>query len=93
MLAGIIGQHLYCALCAYCLTVEAVLTVGYVLENGTVGFFVPANNIDKAGLVAKLAADAFFGIIINFMVGTNHIKVFLQDSRARYAYRKIAQIL
>ena len=68
MLACIVGNDLDGILLADELTVEAVLAVFNILEDGLLVFRVPANDVDEAGFVAKLAADALLGEKVYAMI-------------------------
>ena len=72
MLACIVGNNLQSVFLADELAVEAMLAIFNILENGLFVFRIPANYIDKAGLVAELAANAFLGVKINAMISVDH---------------------
>ena len=72
MLACIVGDNLNSVLLANELAIEAMLAVFNILENGLFVFSIPANYVNKASLVAKLAANALLGVKINAMISVDH---------------------
>ena len=72
MLACIVGNDLNSVLLANELAIEAMLAVFNILENGLFVFLIPTNYIDKACLVAELAANAFLGVKLNAMISVDH---------------------
>ena len=68
MLACIVGNDLQSVALADKLAIEAVLAVFNILENGLLVLGIPADYIDKAGFVAKLAANALLGIEFDTMI-------------------------
>ena len=72
MLACIVGNDLDGVLLADELAIEAMLAVFNILDNGLFVFLIPANYINEASLVAKLAANAFLGVKINAMISVDH---------------------
>jgi hypothetical protein len=70
---AIIGFYLNAIFRAYDFTVVAVFAILNVLENRPLRLYIPADDIDKTGFVAKFASDAIFAVELNFMVGINHL--------------------
>ena len=60
MLTAVIGNDLNGVLAADRLAVKAMLAVFNIFENGLFVFLIPPDNVYKAGLIAKLTANAFF---------------------------------
>ena len=76
MFAFIIRDHPDRVPSAHGLAVKTMLAVFYILKYGFSVRGVPADDIDKAGLVAKLAAGAFIRIKLDPVAGIDH-RVFL----------------
>ena len=75
MLARVVGNDLDGFLLADELAIEAMLAVFNILDNRLSVFLIPANYIDKASLVAKLAANAFLREKINAMISVDHSRL------------------
>jgi hypothetical protein len=83
MLTGKIRADLDSFFFADGLAYKTVFAVLKIFEDRFFSFFIPANDIDKASLVAQLAADAFFSVELDLMVRVDHINPsYLLDGNA-----------
>ena len=73
MLARIIGNDIDGILFTYALTVKAVLTVLDIFEYRLFKLFIPTYYVNKACLIAKLAAYAAVGIKLYSMICVYHL--------------------
>ena len=72
MFAGKIRADLDSFFFADGLAYKTVFAVLNIFEDRFFCFFIPAYDIDKASLVAQLAADAFFSVELDLVVRVDH---------------------